>query len=69
MGLGNVFGGDSLVWIILIFCLCPGICGGGCNGGGGIIGGDNSILLILILLCCCCGSDCHKPMPIGGGCC
>jgi hypothetical protein len=42
-------GNESIIWIILLLCLCGG------NNGNNFIGGcnDNNWIWILILLCCC----------------
>ncbi len=60
---GGGFGGDAIIWIILLSCICGGGNGGGCGGGCGCEGGGGlgggSWIWILLLLCCCGG---------GGGC-
>lgn len=61
VGGGNDCG--SLIFLILILCLCGGNNSGGflggrdngCGGIGGSNDGCGSIFLILILLCCCGG--------------
>ncbi|KAB1439415.1 chorion class high-cysteine HCB protein 13 [Candidatus Galacturonibacter soehngenii] len=52
-GCSNNNGCNSIIWIILLLCLCGGngFGGGGCNDGCG----DNSCFLIIILLFCCGG--------------
>lgn len=59
------FGGNNIIWILVIlflFCgngsTCGGGCGGGCGGIGNIFGGDSSILCILVVLFLFCGGGC-----------
>ncbi len=58
-GCGNDGGCGSILWLIVLMCLCNGngggYCGGGCDGGG-----NSCMWIILLLLCCggCGGSFC-----------
>ncbi|MDR2899178.1 MAG: hypothetical protein LBU94_02570 [Clostridiales bacterium] len=47
------FGGNNMMFLILIMCMCQG------NNGMGF-GGDN--MLMLILLCCCMQPSCGMGM-------
>ena len=57
-GCGNEGGCGSILWLIVLMCLCngngSGLFGGNC--GGGCEGGNSCLWIILLLLCC------------GGGC-
>ena len=52
---------NSLIWIILLSCICGNNNGNGCSCGMGsnFLGGgcgDNGIIWIILLLCCCCNN-------------
>ncbi len=65
-GTGNDSGCNSIIWIILLLCLCGG-CGsnndscGGCGNGNGLLSsggnGCECIIIILLLLSCCGGNS------------
>ena len=50
----NDGGCNSIIWIIILLCLCGGnngLLGGGCNNGCGC-GNDSCLIIILLLFCC-----------------
>lgn len=51
---GGGFGGNSILWIIILLCFCGNGCGN--NGCGNGFGGDNCCILIVLLLLCGCGN-------------
>ncbi|MGN0134808.1 MAG: chorion class high-cysteine HCB protein 13 [Anaerotignum sp.] len=57
-GCGNE---SSIIWIIILLCLCGN--NDGCDNNWG--DGNFSWIWILILLCCCCGNNNNR---IGNNC-
>lgn len=48
-------GNESIIWIVILLCLCGNGIGGSCGNGCG--SNEGSWLWILILLCCCGGGN------------
>lgn len=48
-GFDGLFGGNNLIWILLILVfVLPGL--GSCSGLGGLFGGNSWILIILLII-------------------